>query len=824
MRKVKMWMISILTVVLILSCVQVFGIDLRIGDKRTVYTYEVSPTYRVTGGISRNYSWSTSNSSVIQIVSNNGESCTVKAVGVGSATVSNRQFLSYSEYDFRTGWRSRSEILYGDEYSFRVISNPPTSISLPSSRSLVEGDSTTLTVSTTPSDAFAEYTWSSSNSSVASVDSSGKVSAKRAGTTVITVRSDNGLSATCTVNVRPNVPDSISIPSSRSLLVDESTILNVTKTPSTSNATYTWTTSNSSVATVTSGGKVTAKGVGTATITVKSQNGLKDTCKITVNSETLTFGNASFVYNSALGVPEIEIPLSSESASRHTIYTITQTFNKIILVDNANPTVAVEVKGTVDKDSIHLRSSYLKPGHSYAIYVPANAIKCNHGYKNDSKYIASIYFPTLALMSYSPNKGNACYEGTNVINMVFSDNIKPGSWYDSIYMIDEANRYVAIPITKSINGNTLSVTANNLAGNHSYKIVVPKGSIKSNLCGSLASDATATFTVKKSPINIISTYPENGTVVKDFNDTILIKFDTEIAKGPWFESICFVNDTKPDAAYLLTDEGVCSIKIEGSTLKMHFIYIWQPSEKNNESFTLTIPAGALQTKNGGETNKQEFVLKFEHDALPPNLSSFSYYIDENSKGRIDTVSLWIYFDKTTRTNNNTDSLIYVYDKSRPQTKIYGEWINSDDCIHGEFDSNIFKYGHEYVVVIPKNAIENKFGECTENDIEFSFKLVEYYLEEEDWNFESDCEMWIEFSDDIYEGHEFDEIYMVHVDSPTPKKKLYPDLEIDGTDLWVYYDHFEDGERYKIFIPQEAVEDEDGNVLKEDETIDFIYYD
>ena len=69
---------------------------------------------------------------------------------------------------------------------------------------------------------------------------------------------------------------------SATLGVGQSTTLKATVSPSKANKKCTWATSNKKVATVTSGGKVVAKGVGTATITAKTANGKKATCKITV--------------------------------------------------------------------------------------------------------------------------------------------------------------------------------------------------------------------------------------------------------------------------------------------------------------------------------------------------------------------------------------------------------------------------------------------------------------------------------------------------------------------------------------------------------------
>ena len=54
-----------------------------------------------------------------------------------------------------------------------------------------------------------------------------------------------------------------------------------------SNKTVTWTSSNKKAAAVSSGGKITAKGVGKATITAKTSNGKKAVCKVTVGRTKL---------------------------------------------------------------------------------------------------------------------------------------------------------------------------------------------------------------------------------------------------------------------------------------------------------------------------------------------------------------------------------------------------------------------------------------------------------------------------------------------------------------------------------------------------------
>ena len=90
-----------------------------------------------------------------------------------------------------------------------VVSEPkPTSVSVsPSSVTLTEGQSRYLTATVYPSNASQLVTWTSSNANIASVSSSGKVSAVNAGTAIITAKTSNGKSATCTVTCKAAIPD-----------------------------------------------------------------------------------------------------------------------------------------------------------------------------------------------------------------------------------------------------------------------------------------------------------------------------------------------------------------------------------------------------------------------------------------------------------------------------------------------------------------------------------------------------------------------------------------------------------------------------------------
>lgn len=68
--------------------------------------------------------------------------------------------------------------------------------------SLEVGQSKTFTATTSPESAAKSVKWYSSNSKIATVNSNGKVTAKKAGTVTITAKTSNGLKATCKVTVK----------------------------------------------------------------------------------------------------------------------------------------------------------------------------------------------------------------------------------------------------------------------------------------------------------------------------------------------------------------------------------------------------------------------------------------------------------------------------------------------------------------------------------------------------------------------------------------------------------------------------------------------
>ncbi len=186
------------------------------------------------------------------------------------------------------GTPSQLQIVSEGEYDEILASVPVDATGVTLSQSaltLTIGETAQLTANVLPAEASdRSVTWSSSNTSVATVDSNGNVTTVGVGTANITATTHNGLTATCQVTVKPVEVQSVSLNMDYTSLNPGMTRqLIATVLPS--NATYTnvtWSTSDSNVATVNANGLVTGKAEGEAIITATTHNGLTATCQVTV--------------------------------------------------------------------------------------------------------------------------------------------------------------------------------------------------------------------------------------------------------------------------------------------------------------------------------------------------------------------------------------------------------------------------------------------------------------------------------------------------------------------------------------------------------------
>ena len=257
-------------------------------------TVTLKPTVLTTSE-DKSVTWTTSSKS-IATVSSKGK---VKGIKAGTATITCTSVA--------TGLSATCKVT--------VING---TVTLNKTEAFIEkGKTTTLKATLTPTTLEdMSVKWTSSDKTVATVSSSGKVKGVGYGTATITCTSvATGVSATCQVTIGKVVINM----SDFSLKKTRTVTLVATVYPTTlTDKSVTWKSSDTKVATVSSSGKVKGVGAGTATITCTSNaTGLKGTCTVTVlaASESRSIEGDD---DEATGIDEVNI--ESTEAQPYDVY------------------------------------------------------------------------------------------------------------------------------------------------------------------------------------------------------------------------------------------------------------------------------------------------------------------------------------------------------------------------------------------------------------------------------------------------------------------------------------------------------------------------
>ena len=304
-----------------------------------------------------------------------------------------------------------------------TVKQPVTSLKISKTAlTLDNGKSAALTVTVGPSDANNKtLKWTSNNTAVATVTSTGTVKGVGKGTATITAAATDGSGkkVTCSVTVKQPVT-SLKI-SKTALTLDKgkSGALTVTVGPSNANnKTLKWTSSNTAVATVTSTGTVKGVSKGTATITAAATDGSgkKVTCSVTVKQPVtgLKISRTSLVLNRGK-TWTLKVTVSPSNANNKTlkwtssntaVATVTSTgIVKGIKKGTATITAAatdgsgkkvtcrVTVKQPVTALKISRTSLTLNKGRTYTLKVtvsPSNANNKTLKWTTSNKAVATV--------------------------------------------------------------------------------------------------------------------------------------------------------------------------------------------------------------------------------------------------------------------------------------------------------------------------------------------------------------------------------------------------------------------------------------------------
>lgn len=193
----KIFLLFLVALVNVLNICAAETVRMKVGDTKTL-----SPSVLPTKVLAKQPAWTSSRPNDVRVVSTTMYSCTIEAIKsfTGYATI--HCLYYYRELDPTTGQYIYQRSGYVD-YNVFVEESKIKSIEIsPTDIELNYGETCRMNVTILPSEANQEVTWSSSNPSVAFVNSSNILGANGYGTAIVTATASNGLKASCNVTVK----------------------------------------------------------------------------------------------------------------------------------------------------------------------------------------------------------------------------------------------------------------------------------------------------------------------------------------------------------------------------------------------------------------------------------------------------------------------------------------------------------------------------------------------------------------------------------------------------------------------------------------------
>ncbi len=454
-----------------------------------------------------------------------------------------------------------------------------------SSVELYTSQKTTLKVTGTKKKAK----WSSSNKKVATVDSKGKVTAKKAGNAVIKAKIGK-VTCSCTVKVKSpslNAKTLTLYPKGKyTLKLSGARIKSVTS-------------SKSAIAAVTKKGVITAKKIGTCKITVKDTNGRKYTCTVNVVKAPILVNQVTVSKSTlALKIGETGTLVASVTPFEAT--------NKSIAWTSSNPAAAkVSLNGTVTAvaagQAVITASATDGSGKSASCTVTVSPIKATGITLN--KTTLSLYTGEVSQLTASIAPGNA----TN--NAV--------SWSSSSAAVAEVNASGRVTAKKA---GTAVITASAQDGSGvkascTVTVLQKVTNVEVKLDGQTASEITleknqtANLTAQVLPADAsnkavkwsssaadVAAVDQNGTVTVQ-NKTGEALITAEAADGSGAKAVCKVTVIQKAQSIRMISDDILLDKV-GDTAEISAEIL--PADTTNKHLNWMSDSEAVKVEESGE--------------------------------------------------------------------------------------------------------------------------------------------------------------------------------------------------------------------------------
>ncbi|OCN01012.1 hypothetical protein A7X67_01510 [Clostridium sp. W14A] len=285
--------------------------------------------------------------------------------------------------------------------------------------------------------------WATSNGGVCTVDQSGNIHAVNIGGAIISATTKDGLHvATCTINVVIPVTGVSVSPGALTLIKGTTGAVTAAVSPSdATDKTVFWTSSDSNIASVDSNGTVSANNVGTATITVKTEDGgYTASCSVTVKPGTYTVkaiaGNGGSVSGGGVYQAGSDVTITATPYAHYHFVNWTNSSGNVIGTDktytiyNLNADTTIKANFAVDTFTVTVNCSNGGTATGGGIYSYGEIITLtatpNTGYQFLNWSDGALENPRSYTVTQNVNL-NATF-ATNAFMWTFSKAIKDSSW------------------------------------------------------------------------------------------------------------------------------------------------------------------------------------------------------------------------------------------------------------------------------------------------------------------------------------------------------------------------------------------------------------
>jgi len=244
----------------------------------TVISIAGSPTRALkTGGQEQLVANVTNNSAAFPITwaSSNDAVATVSASGLVTALTAGSAVITATTKD---GFSAQVLVTVEGNTTITIVGD--------ATRILTLGQQYQLTADVTQNSSALPITWSSSNEAVAPITAGGTVTARAAGSAIITATTKDGFMAQVLVSVEAATEITIAGEPTRIATLDKTLQLTAIVTTNSTALPITWASSNVAVAAVSANGLVTAKALGSAMITATTKDGVSAQVMLTVEAPT----------------------------------------------------------------------------------------------------------------------------------------------------------------------------------------------------------------------------------------------------------------------------------------------------------------------------------------------------------------------------------------------------------------------------------------------------------------------------------------------------------------------------------------------------------